>query len=202
MTSTVRWSPLLERALRVAARAHHHQNRKGGTIPYITHPVGVAWVLMRAGFQDDTLLAAALLHDVLEDTSVTAAELSGQFPPAVLELVNALSETKTDASGQQRPWRVRKVEHLEQVRSASLAARTLTLADKLHNLETMLFDLALGVDVWSLFNAPRADVLWYHREMLRACDHGEAELQPLVAAIREIHQNLDCQTDSTPGSVQ
>ena len=148
--------PLLVRAVRFAATAHAGQTRKGSGAPYVTHPLAVALILCRAGWADDgELLAAAALHDVLEDTAVTPDELAAAFPPRVCELVAALSERKRDEAGAKLPWEVRKAEHRARLAVADEAARALALADKLHNLRCLEADLAGGVDAWPLFNAPR-----------------------------------------------
>ncbi len=190
MDDVLALSPLVERALRVAAIAHQGQSRKASSVPYITHPVAVAMILQRHGFTSPEMLAAALLHDVVEDTSVTAHDLSEQFPAAVMQLVTALTETKLDASGAQRPWRDRKEDHLRVLSAATSEACTIALADKLHNLSSMLFDLDAGEDIWSRFNASMPEVLWYHQAMLAACDGGEPELQSLLAECRVLLNRL------------
>ena len=81
-------------AIIFAAKAHEGQRRKGTDIPYITHPFEVAQILMEAGC-DETLIIAGLLHDPLEDTEVTAAEIEEQFGPEVLALVDSDSEDKS-----------------------------------------------------------------------------------------------------------
>ncbi len=186
---------MVERALRLAAIAHHDQTRKGTEVPYITHPFAVTLILQRHGFTAPDLLAAALLHDVLEDTPVTVRELADQFPDVVIQLVAALSEVKYDASGNKRPWRVRKEEHLDRLRTGSWEARALTLADKLHNLGGMLFDLDNGMDdIWSRFNASREEVLWYHHGVLDLCrNDSDPRLQALVQECRDCLERLaDC----------
>ncbi len=100
------FSPLVERALRIAARAHHGQNRKQTDCPYIAHPAAVALILQRAGFDDDAILAAAVLHDVVEDTDYSAEQLAADFPQPVPEYVAALTERKFDAAGEKRPWAI------------------------------------------------------------------------------------------------
>ncbi len=182
--------PLVERALRVAASYHHPQSRKGGTVPYITHPVGVALLLHRFGFGDDALVAAALLHDVIEDTPCTLDDLISRFPPEVVETVAALSERKHGPDGSPRPWRNRKQEHIEQIRAASWRARAVLLADKLHNLSSIQFDLDAGEEVWSRFHAPRAEVLWYHRTIIAAACQDDPRLSPLADACRAVLDEL------------
>ncbi|MFM9966225.1 MAG: HD domain-containing protein [Planctomycetaceae bacterium] len=174
------FSPLVERAMRVAARSHRQQTRKASDLPYLTHPASVALLLVKAGIADEEILAAALLHDVVEDTDCSLADLAAQFPPKVIELVAALSERKRDDSGQKRSWQDRKIEHLEHIKAASWEARAITLADKLHNLGTMVFDLETDPDLWSHFNAPRDRLCWYYREMIAAAFQEDARLAVLA----------------------
>lgn len=184
------FSPLLERALRVAADAHRTQSRKGSTVPYITHPLGVILLLLKAGWTDDCLLAAAILHDTLEDTDYTVARLEAEFESPVPQYVAALSERKRDAAGNLRNWRDRKLEHLQQMAAAPQAVCAIALADKLHNLATMQYDLHAGEDVWSRFNSPREDVLWYHQAMIAAAAGDDPALEPLAAQCRTVLAEL------------
>lgn len=170
------FSPVVERALRVAAAAHHRQHRKGTVIPYITHPAAVALILLQGGFGDEHVLAAALLHDVVEDTEYSLAQLQTEFPSPIPEFVAALSERKLDETGARRPWRERKEEHLAHLAGAPIEVRAIALADKLHNLTTIVFDLESGADVWSRFNAPRDQLLWYHRSMIEQAGSGDPRL--------------------------
>jgi (p)ppGpp synthase/HD superfamily hydrolase len=174
------YSSLVERALRVAAVAHGGQQRKGAPVPYFTHAAGVALILARSGFLDDRLLAAAILHDVLEDTDVGVEQLRADFPDDVVELVLAVSERKTDEQGAKRAWEDRKREHLAQIDEASFGARAISLADKLHNLETMLLDLSTGSIRFGAFRAPAERVVWYYGEMIERAAGKDAELAPLA----------------------
>lgn len=184
------YSPLIERALRVAARAHRDQTRKGAGVPYITHPAAVALILLRAGWSDEHVLAAAILHDVAEDTAVSLDDLARDFPPEVIAFVAWLSETKRDAGGAPRPWEVRKQEHIAHLRTAPPGARVIALADKLHNLETLLQDLAAGAIRLDQFNAPPDRLIWYYEQMTAAADDGSAELAQLAAACRDAIDRL------------
>lgn len=184
------FSPLIEHAIRVAARAHRDDLRKGSDIPYLSHSASVALLLERVGISDDHIIAAALLHDVVEDTVVTLEDLARDFPQTVVDLVAGLSERKRDAAGQSRPWHDRKRDHLQVIAESSFGVRAIALADKVHNLGTMVFDLEQGEPLWSRFNASREDVMWYQQEMLKAADHGEPELIPLVAACQQFIERL------------
>lgn len=184
------FSPLVERAMRVAARWHRQQTRKASDLPYLTHPASVALLLAKAGITDDEVLVAALLHDVVEDTDCSIEALAAEFPPTVVELVSALTERKRDDSGQKRTWQERKTEHLEHIAAASWKARAIALADKLHNLGSMLTDLDAGADLWSRFNAPPDRVLWYHRAMIAAAFQADARLTGLAEECSRLVEHL------------
>lgn len=185
------FSPLLERAMRVAAHWHRDHCRKASNLPYITHPAGVALILMKAGFGDDELLAASLLHDVIEDTACTLDELEAGFPPRVVEYVSALTERKLTNDGQKRSWADRKREHLEEIAGASLEARAIALADKLHNLGTMLYDVEQGEELWSRFGVDAEKILWYHRTMIDQAAGNDERLEPLASGCRALLARLE-----------
>ena len=185
------FSHLVEHALRTAARAHQDHCRKGTDLPYLTHPVSVALLLVRAGFVEDELLAAALLHDVVEDTSVTLEQLAAEFPPLVIEYVAGLTERKLDDSGVRRSWQDRKADHLAHVATAPQPIRAVILADKLHNLGSMVFDLRGGERLWDRFNAPPDRVLWYLREMVAAAHQHEPILDGLARQCRHFVDELE-----------
>ena len=185
------FSPLVERALRVAARAHRQQTRKASDVPYVSHLAGVTLILCRAGFSDDAVLAAALLHDAVEDTDYTMEMLAADFPPDVAAWVAAATERKRDEYDRPRSWEDRKREHLDQVAAAPLEARAIVLADKLHNLGSMLYDRAAGEPLWERFNAPRERVLWYHREMVERAAGDDARLSGLATACRDMLARLE-----------
>ena len=153
-----------EEALRLAVVAHRQQTRKGSGLPYIIHPVHVSVILLRHGFSTDAAIAG-LLHDVVEDQGYEMAQIREHFGPRVAGLVDALSEHKRDASGQKRPWGVRKREALEKVREASREAAAVKAADALHNAESFLEDLRrAGPQIWQHFNeGPQHQLAYYRR---------------------------------------
>lgn len=185
------FSPLVERAMRIAAKAHRHHHRKGSDLPYITHPAQAAMILLRAGIDDDEILAAALLHDVVEDTEHTLEMLAADFPPKVVQLVAAMTERKHDHDGRKRTWQERKDEHLRHIAAEPWEARAIVLADKLHNLGSMVVDLDHDEDLWSRFNAPPDRILWYHREMVAAAEQGDPRLAELACECRTLIDRLD-----------
>src|SRR6056297_280460 len=98
-------SELIAKALRIAALYHKGQNRKGKEIPYIVHPVEVAMILQR-NKMDDELIAAALLHDTLEDTELEENDLQEMFNDRITELV--LGATEPLKNRDNIPWEERK----------------------------------------------------------------------------------------------
>ena len=130
-------SPLVRAAYEKASAAHQGQVRNGsGGLPYIEHPVAVAARLEQHGYSDD-VLAAALLHDVVEDSETTVEELRDEFGERVAELVTALSDDESIED-----YRERKDEHRSRVRRFDGDAFAIYGSDKLTNSSTL--HLALG----------------------------------------------------------
>jgi guanosine-3',5'-bis(diphosphate) 3'-pyrophosphohydrolase len=181
----IRPSLAFERALRLAASGHRDQIRKGSSTPYIEHPVAVAIILERAGF-DEEVVIAGLLHDLVEDTDVTLDEVRRSFGNRVAEIVAGCSEEKLDTEGRKRPWIDRKSDHVEAVKQANNEVRAVVLADKLHNLISIQLDLIEGRPVWSTFHADRSSVLNYYQSMLSACQSDEPRLARLLLECRAL----------------
>ena len=132
------YNRLIDSALIFAAQAHRDQVRKGTNTPYIVHPVGVMLVLLQAGEDDPELLAAALLHDTLEDAGVTLDTLRAQFGERVAEIVAGATEPYS----REALWETRKQHTVEHLRTAARAVQLVAAADKLHNLTAMMIDHA------------------------------------------------------------
>jgi (p)ppGpp synthase/HD superfamily hydrolase len=186
------FSSRVDAALAFAARAHRAQFRKGTDIPYIVHPVSVAFILDRHGFDED-LIMAGMLHDTVEDTDVSLDAIRAAFGDDVAALVGAVSEKKVEEDGAKRPWKVRKAEALDHFATADARVAALKAADMLHNLQSTLADVrTLGAAAFDRFNAPAADWLWYHQEMgarvgARLGDHPLArELDDAVAELARL----------------
>ena len=115
-----------------AAHAHQNQRRKtADAIPYINHPLAVASILTAAGVTDYDILAAALTHDVLEDTKVDAAELELFIGHSALLYVKEVSDDKS------LPKQTRKELQIEHANQLTPGARLIKLADKTHNVSTV-----------------------------------------------------------------
>ena len=127
---------LLLKALSFAAHKHRHQRRKGSKpIPYINHPIALADLLVRtANIGDPEVIAAALLHDTIEDTCTTKNELKAAFGPVISQLVVELTDDKS------LPKKKRKRLQVEHASSLSPRARIVKLADKICNLRDVVQD--------------------------------------------------------------
>ncbi|HIL46832.1 MAG TPA: bifunctional (p)ppGpp synthetase/guanosine-3',5'-bis(diphosphate) 3'-pyrophosphohydrolase, partial [Acidimicrobiia bacterium] len=152
------------------ARVHHEgHNRKGSSIPYLTHLLAVAGLAIEdaaadPGLQDqvEDIAIAALLHDVLEDTEVTADELEAAFGSVVREIVEECSDA--EGPGNKPPWLLRKQQYLDDLEFASDAALCVALADKRHNaLSTVVDAEAEGPEFWARFSAGPQDQMWWYR---------------------------------------
>ena len=141
-------------------------------------------ILDRLGFAEDVVIAG-LLHDAVEDTPATLDDVERAFGPVVAEWVGWCSERKTDDAGSHRPWSDRKREHLAALVDAPVEARAVVLADKLHNLTSIRFDLDAGQAVWDRFNAPRDQILEYHRAGIEQLGRDAPKLEALASACRE-----------------
>src|SRR5687767_332787 len=121
------YSRLVDSALIFAATAHRDQFRKGTGTPYIVHPVGVMLLLIQAGETDPELLAAALLHDTLEDAGVTVDALRAQFGERVAGIVEGASEPYS----RDELWETRKQHTVAFLRTAPREVQLVAAADKL-----------------------------------------------------------------------
>ncbi len=155
-------SNLVFEAIEFAARAHAGQFRKGTRLPYLIHPMGVAKILIEHHCADE-LVAAGLLHDVLEDTPATAAELCQAFGERVAQLVEASSEPDHADT-----WENRKRHTIEFLQTAPPDVLLIVLADKLDNLREIREDyVRRGEQTWARFNRPKEKQRWYFESLLQ-----------------------------------
>ncbi|WP_339733062.1 HD domain-containing protein [uncultured Gimesia sp.] len=189
-------SPVFEHAVRLAAVAHKSQKRKSSGVPYIAHPMSVCLILIKAGFHEESILAAAVLHDVVEDTELTIEELAELFSADVVQYVKEMTEEKETREGKKRSWRDRKQDHIQVMQGATLGARAIELADKLHNLEAMLFDLQIEnkEEFWGHFGASPEAIVQYYHSMIEAAGQSDPQLELLVrncnARLEELKKHL------------
>ena len=154
----------VERAIQYAVFAHAGTKRKGKERPYILHPIEA--MTIAAGItEDEEVLAAAVLHDTIEDTPTTREDLEDRFGPRVTELVLSQSENKREGQPATATWKVRKEESIEHMRSTDdIQAKKLYLSDKLSNIRSVYRDLERDGDpFWNKFhqNDP-IEQSWYY----------------------------------------
>ena len=150
---------LIHEAIIFAARKHAGQVRKGADIPYITHPMEVMQILTENGCTEKVIVAG-ILHDTLEDTGTSPAEIMELFGEDILKIVTAESEDKS------KTWKERKQATIDHLSESSLEVKLVCCADKLSNLRSMAADMeAVGDRLWERFNAPKSDIEWYYRQI-------------------------------------
>jgi (p)ppGpp synthase/HD superfamily hydrolase len=182
-------SELIARALAKATEVHAGQLRNGsGGLPYIEHPRMVAATLAERGYPDE-VLAAALLHDVVEDSDTTVEDLRGEFGDDIADLVAALSDDEAIES-----YRDRKDEHRSRVARAGGDALPIYGADKLANMTTLHAAIeAEGIGVADEYEVPlglKLEVWEADTAMLAAAAPGLSLLGPLASAISRLAADL------------
>ncbi len=155
-----------EEAVLYAAVAHAGFRRKGKTTPYILHPLEVMTIVGSITENED-VLAAAVLHDTVEDTSTTREDILRLFGQRVAELVEAESENKRKDRKAEDTWQIRKQETISRLKTADRDAKLICLGDKLANLRELSRDYArLGEAVWERFNQKDPAMHgWYYRSL-------------------------------------
>ncbi len=150
---------LIDRALKLAFAAHEGQKRHEGT-PYITHPVAVALMLAQHRFSEE-VIAAALCHDVLEDTKVTEGEMCQELGDPVVDIVKVVSYDHSLS------WKEQRERYIVSVRQAGEAAKAVSVADKIHNAQSLLNLHAVGgPEIWSKFHTTKEQKIWFEEAML------------------------------------
>lgn len=162
-----------EEALVFAAKLHEGQTRKGSEVPYVSHLLAVAAIVIEHGASEAEAIAA-LLHDSIEDQAVAfggAEKLRGELRARFGEEVLAIVEGCTDADTIPKPpWKERKQRYIEHLAKASRSVLLVACADKLHNARSTVADLAATSDreaYWKRFNGGRDGTLWYYRSLAR-----------------------------------
>ena len=143
---------ILDRAIIFATGAHSGAFRKSSKIPYIAHPMEVAAIAARMT-DDIEVIAAAVLHDVIEDTDTTKEQLEREFGKRIVELVCADSEDKRKGRPAVETWEIRKRETLDIIVKAGRDDQIIILSDKLSNMRSIYQDYTqIGDGLWNKFN--------------------------------------------------
>ena len=159
---------LVSEAIAFAVKAHDGMRRKKSESPYILHPMEAA-VIVGTMSDDQSLIAAAALHDVVEDAGVSIEEIEEKFGVRVRELVESETEDKRADLPPSDTWRIRKEESLSVLKNTDETAVLMVwLGDKLANMRSIYRDWKTEGDaMWQRFN--QKDVsqqAWYYRSII------------------------------------
>jgi (p)ppGpp synthase/HD superfamily hydrolase len=200
-TASLYLSELFVRAVNYA-RHLHIEKRKGSDIPSMAHLLGVASLVMgEAGHVDfavtEEMVVAALLHDTVEDHGGAdrLEDVRHNFGPNVARMVEGLSDTFVENSGQKESWEERKQAYVQRLKSEPLDVQLISAADKLYNARTILDDYRqIGPAVWVRFKRGRNQQLAYFRALLDVFKASTpnrivAELQRVVDDLARISAN-------------
>ena len=160
----------IEEAIKFATDAHAGQKRKLIGTPYILHPLEVA-AIVAALTDDENIICAAILHDVVEDTGHGIDEIEKLFGKKVAELVGAETENKRPQLPPEATWKIRKEETLAHLRQTKdKAVKILWLGDKLSNMRAVYNAyLQQGDDVWQAFHEKdKNKQKWYYESIADA----------------------------------
>jgi (p)ppGpp synthase/HD superfamily hydrolase len=176
-----------------AAELHASQTRKGTDIPYLSHLMAVAGLILEHGGDEDEAIAG-LLHDTVEDQGATypgnvvslRKEIAGRFGDKVLSIVDACSDTDQIPKP---PWRERKEAYIAHLHHADASTLLVSCADKVHNARAILTDYhSHGEQVWDRFTGGREGTLWYYRTL---CDAFAARNETPQSIIAELSRVVD-----------
>lgn len=163
------FTPKIQKAINLAAMKHQGQNRRGIRRPYIIHPFAVA-VILSEFTDDEDIIAAGLLHDVLEDAeNYSFADMKADFGRRIAMVVREVSEEKEPGltDNPKATWERRKTAYLNKLKTAGQGAMMVSAADKIHNLLSMIEAYEEeGEKLWKKFHAPLEKKLWYYGEVL------------------------------------
>lgn len=155
---------LLDRAIIFAVKAHHNTERRGKGFPYIVHPMEAVEIVATITSNQE-LLAAAVLHDTIEDTNVTVEELRAEFGDRIANLVHAESDQFTEGVSEEDSWHDRKQAAIDRLASAPHDAKIVALGDKLSNMRAIARDYAIKGDaLWQIFHVTdKTQHEWHYR---------------------------------------
>jgi (p)ppGpp synthase/HD superfamily hydrolase len=183
------FSPRFDAALVYTHQLHADQRRKGTTIPYVGHLLAVTAIVIENGGTEDEVIAA-LLHDAVEDAGGpdTREDIRLLFGDNVATLVDGLTDTDQTPKP---PWRQRKETYLAHLRDAPSSVLLVSLADKIHNAQSILRDVHTdGDSVWNRFTGGRDGSLWYYRSLVEIF-RARGQFTTLVAELDRVVSELE-----------
>ena len=190
----------LQSAFRYAAEKHEGQARKHSSVPYLSHLMAVASLVLEAG-GDEEMAIAALLHDVVEDCGgmPRLREVRKLFGDRVAKIGEGCTDSFGDPKAE---WKQRKNDYLEHVKHADIETRLVSAADKLHNVRTILTDYRQdGESIWSRFSGKKDGTLWYYRALSDEFQRSSNRLsRELAIAVAELEKTVSKNTPRSGGS--
>jgi len=159
---------LLDRAIIFAVNAHHNTERRGKGFPYIVHPMEAVEIVATIT-PDQELMAAAALHDVVEDTDITIDKIRASFGDRIADLVHAESDQVNGAlfngENEEETWHARKQAAIDRLAAAPRDAKIVAMGDKLSNMRAIARDYKLKGDaLWNIFHVKdKASHEWHYR---------------------------------------
>ena len=177
---------MIDRAAKFAEQAHKGAHRKGTRIPYIVHPLETALIASMLT-NDEEILAAALLHDTIEDCEgVDANVLKEMFSARVAGIVSQESEDKS------KTWMERKSATIERLKTAPIEVQMIVLADKLSNMRDIDRDYPVcGEELWNRFRMKdKATIGWYYKGVREALREAFAETEAFAEYCSLIDKNF------------
>lgn len=174
----------------MAERMHRSDVRKGTDVPYLSHVIQVAGLVLECGGTWEQAIGG-LLHDVAEDAGGEAAlaEVEAAFGIEVAMIVRENSDAIVEHGEEKPPWLERKMAYIEGVAEKSAGAALVSLCDKIHNARALATDCRIeGHGHWSRFNAGRDDALWYYGALLQAFQARDDQEPSLRRALAEFSE--------------
>ena len=182
-------------AVRYAAELHHDQRRKATNIPYMSHLLGTAALVLDQGGDEDEAIAA-LLHDALEDQwqRTSEEEIRSRFGDKVTRIVVACSDS---LGGEKREWKPRKEDYLAHLDQQPPEVLRVSLADKLHNARAIVADLRVeGASLWDRFTDDPRQQAWYYTSLAQT--YRRRLDSPLVTEFEAVVAELVTRAEEAP----
>ena len=177
---------LLDRAIIYAVKAHAGTERRGKGFPYIVHPMEAVEIVATIT-PDQELLAAAALHDVVEDTDFSIEDIRAAFGERIAALVEKETDIEIAEQDESMSWHARKQAAIDRLAEAPRDAKIVAMGDKLSNMRAIARDYSkVGDDLWNLFHVTdRSEHEWHYRglaDSLRELSDTEAfqEFESLI----------------------
>ena len=195
-------------ALTMASELHRDQRRKGTQIPYVSHLISVAAIVLEthAHYPMDNLedlAIAALLHDAIEDQGhkINLDHIKEQFGETVHRIVLECSDAIVTEEGEKKAdWNGRKEAYLSKIAVKSPDTLIVSCADKIHNARCILADHSrLGDDIWGRFNGGKEGTVWYYQRLSEEFESVWPD-NPLLRDFKVLVAHMRTAAQSTAGS--